>query len=427
MKNWKKRFTSLFLAIVMCLSLGVPALAAEIETAHDAALLCDVETEDLLITYEEAEYIAQFFLRDIVNAGISSWTSRTAIVQGQEMYAPGNSEDLTAYAFELTQGYIVVSAYLGVENIILEWSDLATPIYAELDLQEDDKIVYAGGLNYFKEVDRDCLMDVDGSLVQKADVTDYLASAKLPQNVPFETLWVVAQSKAGNENQLLGAGDNYIDDPYSHASTYYGGTFVHNDSLNNWDTPANPLSFLLTNDFTNVDGVTYYGNCGPTAITNMLRMYGNKYSVSAITSKSNKELYKTVAQTGINGLFYVNSASENESIGGTADSTANTYVAACFDKYGVTITSGPVAKSLSYDNVKSSLRTFKFLYLMTSPGGKYKWHHFVGYGYYRLKKSGSNDSSAYKTYLKIADGHSRSPRFLDIQASVSYTTYWELK
>ena len=115
-----KKLTSLLLAIVMCLSLGVPALAAEIETAHDAALLCDVETEDLLITYEEAEYIAQFFLRDIVNAGISSWTSRTAIVQGQEMYAPGNSEDLTAYAFELTQGYIVVSAYLGVENIILE-------------------------------------------------------------------------------------------------------------------------------------------------------------------------------------------------------------------------------------------------------------------------------------------------------------------
>lgn len=29
MKNWKKRFTSLLLAIVMCLSLGVPALAAE--------------------------------------------------------------------------------------------------------------------------------------------------------------------------------------------------------------------------------------------------------------------------------------------------------------------------------------------------------------------------------------------------------------
>lgn len=38
-----------------------------------------------------------------------------------------------------------------------------------------------------------------------------------------------------------------------------------------------------------------------------------------------------------------------------------------------------------------------------------------------------NGISAYKTYLKIADGHSRSPRFLDIQASVSYTTYWELK
>ena len=31
MKNWKKRFTSLLLAIVMCLSLGVPALAADKE------------------------------------------------------------------------------------------------------------------------------------------------------------------------------------------------------------------------------------------------------------------------------------------------------------------------------------------------------------------------------------------------------------
>ena len=31
MKNWKKRFTSLLLAIVMCLTLGIPALAAEEE------------------------------------------------------------------------------------------------------------------------------------------------------------------------------------------------------------------------------------------------------------------------------------------------------------------------------------------------------------------------------------------------------------
>ena len=66
-------------------------------------------------------------------------------------------------------------------------------------------------------------------------------------------------------------------------------------------------------------------------------------------------------------------------------------------------------------------------YFNMTHGGRYGQHHFVGYGYYRLKKSGSNDSSAYKTYLKLADGHSSSPRFLDIQASVSYTTYWEMK
>lgn len=37
MKNWKKRFTSLLLAIVMCLSLGVPALAAENAAQERAA------------------------------------------------------------------------------------------------------------------------------------------------------------------------------------------------------------------------------------------------------------------------------------------------------------------------------------------------------------------------------------------------------
>ena len=38
MKNWKKRFTSLLLAIVMCLSLGVPALAAEKPTTESSEL-----------------------------------------------------------------------------------------------------------------------------------------------------------------------------------------------------------------------------------------------------------------------------------------------------------------------------------------------------------------------------------------------------
>ena len=39
-------------------------------------------------------------------------------------------------------------------------------------------------------------------------------------------------------------------------------------------------------------------------------------------------------------------------------------------------------------------------------------------------ENGTNSNSFYR---KLADGHSSSPRFLDIQASVSYTTYWEMK
>lgn len=38
-----------------------------------------------------------------------------------------------------------------------------------------------------------------------------------------------------------------------------------------------------------------------------------------------------------------------------------------------------------------------------------------------------NRTNSNSFYRKLADGHSSSPRFLDIQASVSYTTYWELK
>ena len=56
MKNWKKRFTSLLLTIVMCLTLGIPALAAEEPVTESSELESQYESVLLAMSGGNVEY-----------------------------------------------------------------------------------------------------------------------------------------------------------------------------------------------------------------------------------------------------------------------------------------------------------------------------------------------------------------------------------
>ena len=57
MKNWKKRFISLLLTIVMCLTLGIPALAAEEPVTESSELESQYESVLLAMSGGNVEYL----------------------------------------------------------------------------------------------------------------------------------------------------------------------------------------------------------------------------------------------------------------------------------------------------------------------------------------------------------------------------------
>lgn len=137
---------------------------------------------------------------DTIAAGISSWNDDTAIVSTVTMYDQTNLGNLTAYCIELNAGYIVISAYAGAENIIFEWSDVASPIYKEMNISAGDKIVYTGTLEYYKDSGTATLEAPDGRLVERATISNAFESARDVQNTPSQ--FSLQLSKSGNPSPL---------------------------------------------------------------------------------------------------------------------------------------------------------------------------------------------------------------------------------
>ena len=121
-----KKLTSLLLAIVMCLTLGIPALAAEDTPEMDE---------------ETAVTVALLFV--LGNIGNSQWDMTTTVDRIVPMY--DNNETVSAYLVQLktsdgAAGYVIVSADQRYP-LIAEYSDDATAMVCEpnqLALAEDE-------------------------------------------------------------------------------------------------------------------------------------------------------------------------------------------------------------------------------------------------------------------------------------------------
>ena len=119
----KKTMITFFISIIIVCTVIVPCAYAYESDATDIKLSVPITTNDLFVSQEEAYYIALLFIKDSIHTGLTVWDENTTIKNSVIMYDETGNDSITAYTFELTSGYVVVSAYLGVENIVLEWSD----------------------------------------------------------------------------------------------------------------------------------------------------------------------------------------------------------------------------------------------------------------------------------------------------------------
>lgn len=384
-------------------------ISPEVAGTESAVVLTD---EDLTINEEVAEYIAQFFVEDMMATGQTTWETEPTIVETVPMY-DANGEEITAYTVELSSGYVVVSAYIDVPNIILEWADEAEPIYANYVLTAESKIVYTGNLNYLIDTGGE-LFTGSGTSLERDAINSNLEDQRALNNVePSLLSFLIEQKSRIDKTGIVSYASNntsggYITDPLVHARNVYGGTWVAYQWSNKWESYAN---FATVYQFSG-----YEEHCGPVAITNMIKMYGDSYYYSSIMNESDADVFDTV--------IGVNSANDNKYyanrplclLGGTLIETAGEFIQKCFLEYGKSVLVSDLL-SPTFSNITNDLTYSNRLIYMAlnyyGPNNPYGNHAVVIYAYTQLRNS---NVANYRTYVKICDGLNYSARYLQFES-----------
>lgn len=417
-KRKTNQFISILLALVLLLCSVVPAYAVEGGEPDQ------IESQDLFITDEVAKHIALLFLEDMVNTGLTTWDESTELVRVVPMYDE-TGENISAYTAELTSGYIVISSYADVPNLIFEWADEAEPVYAGLpaahNARSAAKIIYVGPVDYYLDSGSDTLTGIEGEQVPRDALSNDFDEYRDIENVSPEALEMLTEAKReALENGGIAplAADNtlggYITDSAAYAKNVYGGSWKCTSWKNDWESAAH---FATTYDF---PGYTFH--CGLVAITNAIKMFGKKYNSRIIQNSSDLEIFLKV--------FAINSATWNEYYdpgGGTYDDCAGEFIDKSFEAYTVSPTIKAYGQyPCSIDRIKSSIAPNKLMYIMLqnyNSGGKpYENHHLIGYAWACL----NNSYQGNKYFIKACDGHNTSARNLDASRLIM-DKYWEIR
>lgn len=421
----KKRFGTLALALVMACSLAIPAGAAN-ATASGANRITIPEVVNgrniNIIPTNVAEILALRFVNANVSSGLSSsWTEDTEVRDVVPMFDEDGVP--TAFSIELSTngmdtGYVVISAYPDVQDYILEYADVAEPLYAELDLEDGDQIVYTSTLTYLKDDGSEILVGLGNEQVDRQDVVNDFQDIR-DQEVFESQKTAIAQvlRQQSGVATMSSGGDNGRDiygaiyDPILYIEAVYGNGEYY-DAYEWKNALESYTEHRIMNSFD-----SKYPNvcCGPTAVTNLIETAGSYRSISAINNKSINTIYSTVENIGLNnGWFYS---------GGTYFSSMRSYMVTALSAFGVSVTSGNTytGSTLTYNQIKQDINANRFCIIGVSGHETYGDHFVYPYAYTRFYNS-NND--LYKSFVKVADGWSGAGRYIDMGTFVGKSNQW---
>lgn len=162
-----------------------------------------------------------------------------------------------------------------------------------------------------------------------------------------------------------------------------------------------------TGQFSQVAGIRYYNNCGPTALTNLVCMYRARFLLRKDNLADAREIYGYTAPYGSHHLFYVNR--NNRFLHGSSDIRCGRYIRKIFRKL-LDVRPKIRLSRMTAKNIRSTIDRKGLLYLMLWGHPEYGSHHLIGHGYRILRSETGQD----KTFLAISDGHNASIRYLDM-------------
>lgn len=335
-----------------------------------------------IISVEVAQYIAEFFIQDMADTGLSTWTENTTVTNIVTMY--DEYSNISAYSCELVtngqdSGYIVISAFDNAVSPIVEYSDEQAPVYAAFNLSENDKVLYTGTLMYYKDSGTNVLETINGTYISKNCVENTLEETRVVQINPHAKSY------------------STITSPFEYAEEKYGGTYVADYWINEFE---NYCAFNTTNM---VDEDIWYGSCAPVAFSNVVIMLGEYNNISSVVNSTPSAILNNIINYGLNHNY-------NEPGGGTTVSTLNQYFKEVMGEYDMDI-STPVNHYVSDSIVTAILGQHVPTYLGLSYNSIYGSHGVAVYAYTRLKDQSTNQTVS---FIKIADGWNTSGRYLEI-------------
>lgn len=396
-----KKLISILCTVLLLVS-SFSAYAAHLDDSigfitQDGAVitLTSQELDDLVdIDSDEAKEIAKLFVRDISADNNICWDENTTVVNVVPMYDGSKNNNVTAYTVLFNTGYVVVSAFLDAESLIPEWSDKGSPIYTELDMDTNDKIVYLGGYEYYADNGGDEVTGINDVMLKKSDLINMIGTTRSISNIP-ESALIEYKSRTASVNDV-------IVNPVGHANAIYGGSFKYDLRIDYW---TNYMDYETTGMFTEYDN-----DCGPTAITNLMAACRNRYpSQSGSIPSNNSTLFKQIASYGVSNGYY-------SSNGGTHINTAYNYILGVCSNYGINPYSKfQVANNCTdVDEYEFPFQYNAIFYVSVLKHPIYEDHSVIAYGLSEL----SNGSGVKKNYFHIADGWGVSPRYLEINSFI---------
>lgn len=415
-----KKMISLALVACMALALAVPVGAAGTSVGQKNSYGVNaVEGDDVsIIPSNVAETLALMFVGSNVEANLTdTWTEDTTAKEVMPLYDGEGTP--TAFSVELTTdgedtGYIIISAYPGATDYIMEYSDTALPIYDNLNVKDGDSIVYIAPMTYLKDDGTDMLTTLQNQVVKKSSVEN--AFVEIREESLKKNKETLRDFFTNDPIQVTSTIYDYgpIDDPIAYIDAVYGGG-AYNKAYEWKNVLGTYVKHREMDQFSSV--YTNY-NCGPTALTNLIETAGNFYNISAIKNKNINTIYANIEKIGLdNGWFAMDSYSGRP---GTYFATMNNYMDTVLNSYGVShqMTRKWNTSSTTYNLIKQEIDAnhFCILGITDELNVTYKNHFVYPYAYTRFRNSQTGN---YKSFLKVADGWTDTGRYVDMSTIVS--------
>ena len=350
------------------------------------------------VSAEEAKEIAELFVCDAAKTPEIDWDENTKVINVIPMYDQTDTDTVTAYTVKLNKGYVVVSAFLDAKSLIPEWSDKAEPLYTELDLSDNDKIVYLGNYEYYLDEGDSKVTGLSGEQIEKNNLVNFVDENRNISNIPESAYLEYDYNNVSVCSEIV--------DPIGHANANYGGPFSYTRRIDYW---TNYMDYYTT-DFGNRN--QYTNHCGPTAITNLIAAFRNRYPAGAAgIPNDNDTLFLTIADKGILNNFFSNT-------NGTPNNRAYYYIDYIFDMYGIS-----PYQMYEISSNADDIEEYEFpmgynaiFYMSLKKESIYEDHAVIAYG---LSEMESQTTGAQKAYFHIADGWGESPRYIELNSDIA--------